>query len=448
MTDPAADPDDAEMSDQTADISPTSLPVQGDPIEYMISLDIAKKGLVIAPVIVAICALIWGSEGAAGAAVGIGLVVANFLLSAALVSGAARISLGLMMGAVLFGYALRLGLIFLVIVLVRDEPWISLPALGATIIATHLGLLMWELRYVAINLAYPGLAPKQTKSKPRLRHRRHTTPARTPHDFHSTGSHKEQIGNNVLALEFPPLNEILRWRDLFPTFNKVALIAVAAALIGIVIFLIAASKDGSKAPKGIRNFAELLVEFVENQIIMPAMGKSGMGWTPFLLTLFIFIYLCNLPGIIPILYMPATARMAIPLFLALLVWLVYVGTGLKHQGLGYFGHMIAPPGVPAALYPLIGPIEILSNLVIRPFSLAVRLFANMLAGHILLVTFSLLTEELILEGDNIIFRVLGVLPFIMLMLMTVFEVLVGFLQAYIFTILTAVYIGSSAHPEH
>ena len=69
-----------------------------------------------------------------------------------------------MMGAVLFGYALRLGLIFLVIVLVRDEPWISLPALGATIIATHLGLLMWELRYVAINLAYPGLAPKETKS--------------------------------------------------------------------------------------------------------------------------------------------------------------------------------------------------------------------------------------------------------------------------------------------
>lgn len=252
----------------------------------------------------------------------------------------------------------------------------------------------------------------------------------------------------MLALEFPPLNEILRWRDLFPTFNKVALIAVAAALIGIIIFLIAASKDGSKAPKGIRNFAEMLVEFVENQIIMPAMGKSGMGWTPFLLTLFIFIYLCNLPGIIPILYMPATARMAIPVFLALVVWLVYVGTGLKHQGLGYFGHMIAPPGVPAALYPLIGPIEILSNLVIRPFSLAVRLFANMLAGHILLVTFSLLTEELIIDGDNIVFRVLGVLPFIMLILMTVFEVLVGFLQAYIFTILTAVYIGSSAHPEH
>lgn len=164
MTDPAATPDDGEMSKPDAEVSPTSLPVQGEPVEYMISVDIAKRGLLVAPVIVAICALIWGSEGAAGAGVGIALVVANFLLSAILVSSAARISLGLMMGAVLFGYALRLGLIFLVIVLVRDEPWISLPALGATIIATHLGLLTWELRYVAINLAYPGLAPKQAKS--------------------------------------------------------------------------------------------------------------------------------------------------------------------------------------------------------------------------------------------------------------------------------------------
>ena len=164
MTDPTADHDDAEMSDETPEISPTSLPVQGEPVEYMISLDIAKRGLIVAPVIVAICALIWGSEGAAGAGVGIALVVTNFLLSAVLVSGAARISLGLMMGAVLFGDALRFGLIFFVIVLVRDEPWISLPALGATIIATHLGLLTWELRYVAINLAHPGLAPKQAKS--------------------------------------------------------------------------------------------------------------------------------------------------------------------------------------------------------------------------------------------------------------------------------------------
>jgi F-type H+-transporting ATPase subunit a len=251
----------------------------------------------------------------------------------------------------------------------------------------------------------------------------------------------------VLALEFPPINEILRWRDLFPTFNKVALIAVAAALISIVIFLLAARADALKAPKGARNLAETIVEFIENQIIMPTMGKHGMGWTPFLLSLFVFIYLCNLPGIIPVLYMPATARIAIPAFLAILVWVVFIGVGFKHQGPAYIKNSLFPPGVPGPLYILVAPIEFISTFLVRPFSLTVRLFANLLAGHILLVTFSLLTEELV-QGDSWILKPVGVLPFFMLMFITGFEVLVGFLQAYIFTILAAVYIGGAAHPEH
>lgn len=251
----------------------------------------------------------------------------------------------------------------------------------------------------------------------------------------------------MLALEFPPINEILRWRDLFPTFNKVALIAVAASLISIVIFLLAARADAMKAPKGARNLAETIVEFIENQIIMPTMGKHGMGWTPFLLSLFVFIYLCNLPGIIPVLYMPATARIAIPAFLAILVWLIFIGVGFKHQGPAYIKNSLFPPGVPGPLYILVAPIEFISTFLVRPFSLTVRLFANLLAGHILLVTFSLLTEELV-QGDSWVLKPVGVLPFFMLMFITAFEVLVGFLQAYIFTILAAVYIGGAAHPEH
>ena len=103
----------------------------------------------------------------------------------------------------------------------------------------------------------------------------------------------------MFALEFPPINEILRWSDLFPSFNKIAIITVAAALIGSLIFLLAGNADGSKAPKGVRNFAEAIVEFIEGQIIMPTMGRDGLGWTPFLLSIFSFIYLCNVPGIIP-----------------------------------------------------------------------------------------------------------------------------------------------------
>jgi len=253
----------------------------------------------------------------------------------------------------------------------------------------------------------------------------------------------------VLGLDFPPINEVIRWRDLFTSFNKIAIIACLAALIGIAIFLLASRKDPMKAPTGVRNLAETGVEFIEDQIVMQTMGREGLGWTPFLLTLFIFIYLCNLPGIIPILQMPATARMALPLFLAVIVWLIYNAVGFRHNGAKYLTGMVWPHNVPVGMRPLVGLIEFMSNILLRPFSLAVRLFANMLAGHMLLVTFALLSDAMFrAETKELLLKPMGVLPFFMLLFLTVFEVLVGFLQAYIFTILTAVYIGLARHPEH
>jgi F-type H+-transporting ATPase subunit a len=252
------------------------------------------------------------------------------------------------------------------------------------------------------------------------------------------------------GFSFPPINTILRWKDVVPGINKVVIIAILSALIGTVLFLVASMKDARKAPKGARNLAEIIVEFIEKNIIMETMGKSGMGWTPFLLTMFVFIYLCNLPGIIPFIQMPATARMGIPAFMALLVWVVFNATGIKHQGLfGYFKNVLFPPGVPKALYILVTPIELISTLVVRPFSLAVRLFANMLAGHLLLVIFALLSQSLIQAETMRVFLIpIGVLPFGLLIFLTAFEILVAFLQAYIFMVLTAVYIGGATHPEH
>ena len=252
------------------------------------------------------------------------------------------------------------------------------------------------------------------------------------------------------GLDFPEINTILRWKDLFPTFNKIALIACLAALIGILIFLLGSRKNPMAAPRGTRNVAELGVEFIEEQIIMPTMGRSGLSWTPWLLSLFVFIYLCNLPGIIPVLQMPATGRMAIPLFLSLAVWVTFIATGVKHNGgWGYAKSVLFPPGVPKPLYALVTPIEFISQIIVRPFSLTVRLFANMLAGHILLVTFALLSEAMFqAETMQPVLNVMGVLPLFMLVFLTLFELLVGFLQAYIFTILAAVYIGGAAHPEH
>ncbi len=252
----------------------------------------------------------------------------------------------------------------------------------------------------------------------------------------------------MIALEFPPINASLRWKELFPTFNKIGLVAVAACIIGCLIFAIAARADARKAPRGVRNLAESIVDFVENGIIMQTMGRDGLGWTPFLLSVFLFIYLCNVPGIIPFIQMPATARMGLPAAMALMVWVVFNAAGIKHQGVGgYFKSVLFPPGVPKALYVLITPIEFISAIIVRPFSLAVRLFANMLAGHILLVTFALLSESLFQARDTILIP-FGVLPMFMLIFLTGFEVLVAFLQAYIFTILAAVYIGGAIHPEH
>ncbi len=138
--------------------------LEGPAPEVAVSRDMIKRGLIAAPVLIAICAVIWGADGAWSSAYGIAIVLANFALAAGLIAFTARISLGLMMGATLFGYLLRLGLIFVAVWLVRDAPWISIPALGSTIIVTHLGLLFWEMKYVALSLAHPGLKPTKTQS--------------------------------------------------------------------------------------------------------------------------------------------------------------------------------------------------------------------------------------------------------------------------------------------
>ncbi|MFM8266800.1 MAG: ATP synthase subunit I [Ilumatobacteraceae bacterium] len=134
-------------------------PLPGPAPEVGVTRDMVRRGLFVAPLIVAVCGFVWGLDGARGAAYGVAIVLVNFTLAAGLVAVTARISLGLMMGAVLFGYLVRLGLILVAVLLVDDAAWISLPALGATIIVTHLGLLVWEMKYVALSLAHPGLKP-------------------------------------------------------------------------------------------------------------------------------------------------------------------------------------------------------------------------------------------------------------------------------------------------
>jgi hypothetical protein len=133
--------------------------LDGPAVETDIARDMIRRSLPALPVLLLLSAAGWGADGAASAAYATALVLVNFLVSAALLAWTARVSLALMMAAALFGYLVRLGLISLAVLLVKDQAWVELVPLGLTIILTHLGLLFWELRYVSASLAFPGLKP-------------------------------------------------------------------------------------------------------------------------------------------------------------------------------------------------------------------------------------------------------------------------------------------------
>jgi F-type H+-transporting ATPase subunit a len=252
----------------------------------------------------------------------------------------------------------------------------------------------------------------------------------------------------IFGLEFPPVSHAIEWPDLFLSgpfaVNKVVLLMWLSVAIVFLVFFLAGSKR-SLVPAGVQNVAESTVDFIQEGIILQTMGHEGLKWTPFMLTLFTFIFTCNIWGIIPVAQMPVNARMALPLFLALLVWVLFVIQGFKHQGIKYLTNVMFPPGVPKALYILVSPIEFVSVFLVRPLSHSVRLFANALAGHLILISFAVITAALFtLQAVAVILP----FSFFLLVALTGFEVLVAFLQAYIFTILAAVYLGSSIHPEH
>jgi len=254
----------------------------------------------------------------------------------------------------------------------------------------------------------------------------------------------------IFGLEFPPIENLVEWPNWFGPegswygFNKIAFISLVAIVATSVLFILG-NRKRSMVPKGAQNLVESSVAFIRDGIVLETMGPAGMRYLPYLVSLFFFILVGNIFEVIPFFHMPANARMAGPAVLALITWAYYIAVGLKHQGPKYFINAIAPPGVPKALYILVVPIEFLSTFIVRPFSLAVRLFANMLAGHILLVTFSVLCITLFTAS---LLALVLPLSFFMLVALTGFEVMVAFLQAYIFTILAAVYIGSSMHAEH
>jgi F-type H+-transporting ATPase subunit a len=186
--------------------------------------------------------------------------------------------------------------------------------------------------------------------------------------------------------------------------------------------------------------------FVRDQILRPQLGVRGDKWLPFLTSLFFFIWINNIFGILPILYFPSMSKYGYPLVLTIMVWCIYMFLGMKIQGaFGYFRNMAVPAGAPWWILPLLVPIELFSNILVRPFTLSVRLFANMLAGHVLLLVFTLATWYLLTASYALLFSAAS---FIVVILITGLEVLIQALQAFIFATLTATYIAGAYETAH
>jgi F-type H+-transporting ATPase subunit a len=229
----------------------------------------------------------------------------------------------------------------------------------------------------------------------------------------------------------------------FTRITFILFIATAA----ITILLVVAMRRPGIVPGKLQWLAESGYSVVRDGIARDVVGPKGLPFAPFLGSLFFFILANNAMSIVPFFQISPMSKFAFPLVLAVIVWVLYNYIGIREQGAGkYFKDAAVPPGVPAAALILVTPIELLQVFVIRPFTLAVRLFANMFAGHMLLVVFSLGAVYLLQVGNfSVVFA-----PFSLLMaiIMTFFELLVIVLQAYVFTVLTATYLNGSIEPAH
>ncbi|WP_369134539.1 F0F1 ATP synthase subunit A [Modestobacter sp. I12A-02662] len=219
------------------------------------------------------------------------------------------------------------------------------------------------------------------------------------------------------------------------------------ATLAIATFLYLASRNAKIVPSKLQFFGESGYSLIRDGVARDVVGPRGLPFAPFLAALFFFILANNLMAIIPFAQISPMSKFAFPLVLAAICWVLYIYIGIREQGAAkYFKDILFLPGVPKPMYILVTPIEILQNFVVRPFTLAVRLFANMFAGHMLLVVFSLGAVYLLQTGNYSV--VFGPISALMAIVMTFFELLVIFLQAYVFTVLMGTYLNGSIEAEH
>jgi F-type H+-transporting ATPase subunit a len=246
----------------------------------------------------------------------------------------------------------------------------------------------------------------------------------------------------VENFNLPPLIPGVDWA------NKYMLQAVLS-LVLIMGFWVIMSRKRAMVPSKGQFLGESAYMFVRNGIARDTIGHDFRRWVPLLIALFSFVLVNNLWGIFPFTLMPTAAHVGWAYGLAGLVWIIYNGIGIGKWGFfGYLKHATIPPGVPTWMYPIIIPLEFLSNIIVRPATLSLRLFANMFAGHLLVLVFVLGGEYLLLHSEPIFNKVAGAAALIFSLAIFGLEIFVQALQAYIFTMLTAQYISSATAEEH
>ncbi|WP_432520923.1 F0F1 ATP synthase subunit A [Kineococcus sp. SYSU DK006] len=225
-------------------------------------------------------------------------------------------------------------------------------------------------------------------------------------------------------------------------------IVFALLAVGLGLVLVAATRKLKVVPSKGQFLLESLYDFVRNGVGRDVIGsREFLKFVPLLFTMFVLILVNNVVGVIPPVQFPTMSRIGFPIALTLVVYITYHAVAVKRKGgLGYLKSLM-PAGVPGWISPLVYVLELATYFVTRPFTLALRLFANMFAGHMLILVLVLGGEYLLLHTDGFL-PVTGVVAFVFSIVMMFFELLIQVLQAYVFTLLTATYLADAVSNEH
>ena len=253
-------------------------------------------------------------------------------------------------------------------------------------------------------------------------------------------------------MEFYP--EIVAFEGTIFAINRIMMIRLIVLAVLLVLFYLftrsfnKAVRTGNVVPGRFQLLGEMALNFVRKNIAHDQLGeKDGDRFLPLLTTIFFMVFGMNITGIIPFANIAGSSVVGLPLVLAAVAYVTFIYAGVRKHGAKFFSNALFPAGVPKPFYALVTPIELLSTFILRPVTLALRLLMNMIAGHLLLVLCFSATQFFFFEADGL-FKLFGAGTLIFGFAFTVFEILVAVLQAYVFTLLTTVYIELALADEH